>query len=650
MASPFSIFRKNQKVMIAVLGVMCMLAFVVLPSVMQMMQTGGGGGEQVVLTTKYGSINEAELRGMRQSREITNRFAYDMMLRSGADPQQLRGGQIFGSSSEEDVVYTMLMAQRAKEMGVVVSNDAVRSFLREITQDQVRSDDIRQVISALGVQQARLFDSLRTELAAQRVVSVLTGGIGVSNSSPGERYGYFRRVNARIRAEVVGVPVADMVDDVPAPSEEELLDLFEEHKDDLPNGNSPEPGFKQPKRVAVEFITAEYASFVDTEAVTDEEVEKYYQDNLEDYKSLDALTADEDDDAETDVAEVDPADASIPLLDRAEVLVIDRDITAGPDPEYTPLWEAEASIRDKLAAESATGRMETALTAVETEMVAYEKKRVAWEIDQATDDSIPEPDPIDLNEIASQNGLSVQRTELISPSEMVENYEGLASSVVSGRSTLFLYLAYRDLQTFTTVTSTDADGNRYLAWTTEVTEERVPEFAEIKDDVESAWRFGEARALATARANELAAEARASGESLATTFTGNDDLEVVTTGSFSWLTAGSVPQFSSPRLQISEIEGVDRPGPDFMRTAFSLPAGEVGVAMNHPESVAYVIRVTNEDTSVELLQDQFITANQNMYLQVGQSDMQKVYTTWRENLLADAGVHWERPAYRETRR
>jgi hypothetical protein len=72
--------------------------------------------------------------------------------------------------------------------------------------------------------------------------------------------------------------------------------------------------------------------------------------------------------------------------------------------------------------------------------------------------------------------------------------------------------------------------------------------------------------------------------------------------------------------------------------------------MNQPESIAYVIRVSSEDTPEELLRDQFFAANQDMYLQIGQSDVQEVYLTWRKNLLADAGVHWERPALTETRR
>lgn len=638
--------------MIAILGVMCMLAFVVLPSVMQMMQTGGGGGDQVVVTTKYGSINESELRSMRQAREITNRFVADLMRRSGADPRLLRNGQIFGGSSEQEVVNAMLMARRAEEMGVIVSDDAVRLFIREVTQNQVSSDDMRLIIDGLNVQQNHLFDALRAELAAQQVSRVLTSGVGPISASPAERYDYFRRVSARIRAEAVEVPVADFVDKVAAPSDADLAAFYEEYKDELPNSGTPEPGFRQPKMVAADVITVEYASFVDTEAVTAEEVEKYYQEHLDDYKSISALIADSDDE---DEIEVDPGDANIPLLDRAETLVVDRDITAGPAPDYTPLWDAESGIRDKLAAEAATGRMEEALTAAETEMVAYEKKRKQWDIAQATDDSAPEPTPINLAEMASANGLSAEQIALIAPADMFENHKGLASSVVTGRSIAFYYVAYGDSQTYTTIKSTDADGNRYLVWLTDLSEEKTPSLEDIKGDVEAAWRFQQARALAIEHANELATEARdnqggdGKSESLATTFSGDDAPEIITTGSFSWLTTGNVPQFSSSTYRYSEIEGIEQPGRDFMQTAFSLAAGEVGVATNQPESIAYVIRVSSEDTPTELLQSRFFSANQNMYLQIGQSDVQEVFITWRDNLIADAGVHWERPAYVETR-
>ena len=41
MSSPFSIFRKNQKVMLAVLTILAMFGFILLPTILQLM--GGAG-------------------------------------------------------------------------------------------------------------------------------------------------------------------------------------------------------------------------------------------------------------------------------------------------------------------------------------------------------------------------------------------------------------------------------------------------------------------------------------------------------------------------------------------------------------------------------------------------------------------------------
>ncbi|MEZ6071214.1 MAG: hypothetical protein R3C10_13300 [Pirellulales bacterium] len=352
-----------------------------------------------------------------------------------------------------------------------------------------------------------------------------------------------------------------------------------------------------------------------------------------------------------EAADVDTKDTSIPLLDRAEPLALDRDVSAGPSPEYTPLWDAESGIRQRLAADSATKRMTDALAAVETKMVEFGKEHVNWEIKHTSDESLPEPQSLNLAEIASAHGLTVQQTGLLAPAEMFEKFAGLADSTVVGRSMMFARLAYTgDLQPYTTVASTDSAGNQYVAWITEISPEHVPELADIKEEVISAWRFAQARPLALARADELATEARKSGDTLAQAFADRSDLTVVTTGAFTWLTTGMVPQFSSPILRISEIDGVDLPGSKFMQTAFALSAGEVGVAMNQPESIAYVIRVTSEDTPAENLRSDFLASNQDMYLQVGQADVQQLLRTWRADLVADAGVHWERPAIEETRR
>ena len=57
------------------------------------------------------------------------------------------------------------------------------------------------------------------------------------------------------------------------------------------------------------------------------------------------------------------------------------------------------------------------------------------------------------------------------------------------------------------------------------------------------------------------------------------------------MTYGSVPaDASASPPKLSEVEGVDMPGEAFMRTVFGLKQDGIGVAINTPQTVAYVVR------------------------------------------------------------
>ena len=62
MASPFSVFRKNQKVWMAAIMIMAMVAFVFLtPTVLSSFGGGGGGGrDPAVVTTKFGKLGRID--------------------------------------------------------------------------------------------------------------------------------------------------------------------------------------------------------------------------------------------------------------------------------------------------------------------------------------------------------------------------------------------------------------------------------------------------------------------------------------------------------------------------------------------------------------------------------------------------------------
>ena len=113
MASPFTVFRKHQKVLIAVAGLMAMIAFVFLPMVLQSMDHRGAAANPVVVSTKqYGNLKESDLYRMRGRRQRLLRFLETALQSTGEDRmivvakwRQLR--QMMGDTSERETVNQM---------------------------------------------------------------------------------------------------------------------------------------------------------------------------------------------------------------------------------------------------------------------------------------------------------------------------------------------------------------------------------------------------------------------------------------------------------------------------------------------------------------------------------------------------------------
>ena len=74
MASPFAVFRRNQKVMLAIVGIGAMVAFVFLDPLMKYVGRSTRQENPVVVRTKYGALTEAEMAGIRQSRNLVDVF------------------------------------------------------------------------------------------------------------------------------------------------------------------------------------------------------------------------------------------------------------------------------------------------------------------------------------------------------------------------------------------------------------------------------------------------------------------------------------------------------------------------------------------------------------------------------------------------
>jgi hypothetical protein len=94
-------------------------------------------------------------------------------------------------------------------------------------------------------------------------------------------------------------------------------------------------------------------------------------------------------------------------------------------------------------------------------------------------------------------------------------------------------------------------------------------------------------------------------------------------------------------MRISDVEGVDYPGSEFMRAVFTLDEGETGVAMNRPETNVYVVQVQKLDPPPKVLWEVFKAEDFKQYAYAAAEDVIKARDAWWETLQKDAGLEWK---------
>ncbi len=365
--------------------------------------------------------------------------------------------------------------------------------------------------------------------------------------------------------------------------------------------------------------------------------------------------------AETKADETKPDETKAPPAkpEADEVKTGDAEKPDGTDSrkkeiKVKPLDEVRDYIRGRLAEKKAADRLQQKLVEFKVRMENYHTARIRAAADQ-------EPTPPDIKSYIENNDFQYAKQEMLSLDQYQEttdigkSYEevpqtdGRPPKHIQFESTAFQkgpQTLYRPYQT------QDDDGFHYVFWKTAEAEEEVPELnGKIRKAVVHAWKLGagveddakHARGLALKRAEELADQLRsgATFDQLAKEQPGS---KVTTTGMFSWLTFG----------QLNQVDGIDQAGVDFMRAVFQLRAGEVTVAMNHPETTVYVVRVTEENKSPQTLQQNYLDEMSSPLVQyqitaAQRMDQMLAHQRWLEDVERKLNVKWEKPELRDIR-
>lgn len=316
MASLIKTIRRNQKLMLAGLTLMAMLSFVFLPVIGDILELRGGARDPVIVrTNKYGSLRRHDMEGLLWQRGRWTGFLrelQELLVAHGGRPFLLASGdrltflRVFpleevGPVTEESVVETWLLGLRAREMGLTVSNAVINQFISDLTEKRVPAQEIKRLLKGLQLSQTSLFEIARNELSALRLRQLLTVTMvpkmpfwdqDVFGMTPAQRWDYFCRLRRVASVEAVPIAAAQYVDEVPDPPQGELKSFFEQYKTRRPDPNSPEPGFREPHTIDVEYFKADLRAFVakvsaEPGAVSEEAIQAYYNQHKDEFRQRD---------------------------------------------------------------------------------------------------------------------------------------------------------------------------------------------------------------------------------------------------------------------------------------------------------------------------------------------------------------------------
>lgn len=273
MASPFAKFRKNQKVFMAILGVMVMIAFLILPPILDYSRQQSAPNPDVV-TTRYGTLTERDLNKLGQQRILANQFINNARQRANLPP--IRTEALFGNPNDEGhLVETMIKARRAEELGLFVPDNYIISLLDELTEKQVTGDGFSQIAQQLGASEAQIMDALRHELMAREYELRIFPATQIQ--TPVSRWNMYQSLNREVSVEYAPLPVDRFIAKVPKPDEVTLRAFFDKYRLNEATYYGIEPGFKQPHKVAFQYFKVKIDDFTSQVQVSDQEIVAAYE-------------------------------------------------------------------------------------------------------------------------------------------------------------------------------------------------------------------------------------------------------------------------------------------------------------------------------------------------------------------------------------
>ncbi|MCA9197037.1 MAG: SurA N-terminal domain-containing protein [Planctomycetales bacterium] len=393
------------------------------------------------------------------------------------------------------------------------------------------------------------------------------------------------------------------------------------------------------------------------------------EDTAAETQTDDADTSTETDSTESDSAAGDNQDAE--ASETPDQDTVDQDTAAGTDdetnilddlpdapgpvvsaPRYKPLSEVEEDIRRDIASPLARTEVDRIRREASGKMKEYFGEYLMW-ANSPDKDEKDQPSPPSLSTIAAaSDALTAGKVPLVDAQELMDvdrttktaRYEIAQAFTTDG--VFFAQAIFEPgLRNYHAgeIKGMDAD-TEFLYWKTDSEDGYVPTLEQCREEVIQVAKQQKALELAQKAAEEARNKVKASGKTLSEYFADMPNKTVVDSGLFSWMNSGGMAYGMQP--QISQVPGVEYAGNDFMASVFALSDQQIGTAVNNPETVVYLVQVTQEETDPDKLRQSFLEFGLPPEVTIiGIQDLQRRFQYWwTSEVQGELGLTWERAA------
>lgn len=329
-------------------------------------------------------------------------------------------------------------------------------------------------------------------------------------------------------------------------------------------------------------------------------------------------------------AEAMSATQTDPVTEQPAEPATSLDLDDEPAPTKPQTFE---QVRNQIANEMASGparqALDNAVTEANKRMRRYFSELAVHEsnVSVGVQTEADAPARLDLKKMATELGLQFGKTDELVNRISVEkiapgNSFGLGSGLNRRGAPYSAMMFGAPMQdgtvlqpqpVFSPVRSVDLEaGVTYISWKTKDVPSYIPKLDEARDEVVQFIRMGEARELAKAAAEKIAASVKGDAKKLVDVIPADKKGNLIeNVGPFSWL-----EQVGFMQTVPAEVPELDAVGDAFMRAVFTTEVGQFAVAPNDPQSVYYVVTPTEFQPDEEQLREQFRQPQQRFMAQL----------------------------------